>query len=262
MLPRWLGRAPIVRDLRRAANDRRFERNTTSNLFRGIFSSYAAAQASAPATRPIDYDNPESADLYLKRLNIDEHDYPSMFWIAASLGQGMRRIVDIGGSVGIKYFAFGKFIDYPSDILWRVIDVPAVAARGKAFAAANGAAQSLQFSDTLADAEEMDLFFFSGALQYLPESLPEILDRLSRRPARILIDTTPIHRTHSFFTLNSIDTAYCPYRVQGHDTFVAAVSQRGYRLRDGWLNIGKRMQIAFEPEYSLTHYTGFCFDAL
>jgi putative methyltransferase (TIGR04325 family) len=96
----------------------------------------------------------------------------------------------------------------------------------------------------------------------LPESLPEILDRLSRRPARILIDTTPIHWTHSFFTLNSIDTAYCPYRVQGHDTFVAAVSQRGYRLRDGWLNIGKRMQIAFEPEYSLTHYTGFCFDAL
>ena len=35
-----------------------------------------------------------------------------------------------------------------------------------------------------------------------------------------------------------------------------------YRLRDEWLNIGKRMQIAFEPEYSLTHYTGFCFDAL
>ena len=40
-----------------------------------------------------------------------------------------------------------------------------------------------------------------------------------------------------------------------------SASQR-YRLRDEWLNIGRRMQIAFEPEYSLTNYTGFCFDAL
>ena len=64
-------------------------------------------------------------------------------------------------------------------------------------------------------------------LQYLRESLPEMLDRLSRRPARIVIDSTPIHRTHSLFTLNSIGTAYCPYRVEGHDAFVAAVSQRG-----------------------------------
>jgi putative methyltransferase (TIGR04325 family) len=262
MLPRWLGRAPIVRDLRRAASDRRFESNTKSNLFRGIFSSYAAAQASAPATRPVGYDNPESADLYLKRLNIDEYDYPSMFWIARSLEQGMRRIADIGGSVGIKYFAFGKFIDYPPDILWRVIDVPAVVARGAEFAAANGGGRWLQFSDKLTDAEGMDLFFVSGALQYLPESLAEMLDRISRRPARIVINTTPIHRSHSFFTLNSIGTAFCPYRVERHDDFVEALVQRGYRLRDEWLNIGKRMQIAFEPDYSLTNYTGFCFDAL
>ena len=196
MLPRWLGRAPISRSTP-VADDLHFERNTTSDLFRGIFSSYAAAQASAPATKPIGYDNPESADFYLKRLNIDQYDYPSMFWIAASLGQGMRRIVDIGGSVGIKYFACGKFIDYPPDIVWKVIDVPAVAARGKAFAAANGAAQSLQFSDTLADAEGMDLFFFSGALQYLPESLPEMLiashagPRASSSTPRLFIGPIP-----------------------------------------------------------------------
>jgi putative methyltransferase (TIGR04325 family) len=261
MLPRWVGRAPIVRDLRRAASDRRFEHNTRSNLFRGVFTSFAEAQASAPATRPIGYDNPQSANLYLERLHIDEYDYPSMFWIAASLGQGMRQIADIGGSVGIKYFAFRGFIDYPADIVWRVIDVPAVIARGAEFAAANGASPALQFSDRLADADGMDLFFVSGALQYLPESLPEMLDRIPNKPGRIVINTTPIHAVHSFFTLNSIGTAFCPYRVQAHDEFVAAMNRRGYRVRDEWLNVGKRMQIAFEPEYSLSHYTGFCFDA-
>ena len=192
MLPRWLGRAPIVRDLRRAAYDRRFANNTTSTLFRGNLSWSAAAQASAPATRPIGYDNPESADLYLKRPNIDEYRLPV---------DVLDRAITRAGDAAYRrhrrlrrhqVFHVQQVHRLPADIVWRVIDVPAVAARGKAFAAANDAAESLQCSDTLADVEEMNLFFFSGALQYLPESLPEMLDRISRRPARIVINTTPI----------------------------------------------------------------------
>ena len=35
---------------------------------------------------------------------------------------------------------------------------------------------------------------------------------------------------------------------------------QGYVLRDQWRNLGKRMPIIGKPEYSVEHYSGFCFD--
>jgi putative methyltransferase (TIGR04325 family) len=252
---------PIVRVLSRASHDRRFEANTNRNLFRGVFSSYAAAEASAPRTRPVGYDNPASAEMYLHRLAVEDYDYPSMFWIADAVSRGMRRIADLGGSVGIKYFAFSQHITFPTDMVWRVIDVPAVAQRGREFAASRRAARSLEFSDAPTDASGMDVLFASGALQYMPVTLAELLDTLAVKPARIVVNMTPMHESRSFFTLNSIGTAYCAYRVQRRDEFVTAVLSRGYRLRHEWINAGRRLRIPLEPEHSEAQYTGFCFDA-
>ena len=254
-------RVPLVRILSRASYDRRFEANTNRQLFRGVFASYAEAAASAPQTRPVGYDNPASAAMYLQRLHVDEYDYPSMFWIHSSLSQGMRRIADVGGSVGIKYFAYRRCIDFPSTLLWRVIDLPAVVTRGREFAAERDDARRLEFSDTLSDASGMDLLFLSGSLQYMPMTLAELLDQLPHKPARIIVNITPIHESRSFFTLNSIGTAYCPYQVRRREEFVEGVISRGYRMRDQWINPGKRMRIPSEPDHSLDHYIGFCFDA-
>lgn len=258
----WVGDLSAVRHARRAAFRKRFATQTQAHLFDGVFDSFDAALASAPARRPVGYDNPASAALYEDRLEIDEHDYAALFWVSRSLSEGMTRIADIGGSVGIKYFAFGKLVDFPADMLWRVIDVPAVAERGRAFALRQAAGSRLQFSSRLGDADDMDLIFASGSLQYLPQSLAEILEGLSRKPRRIIVNTTPIHAQRSFFTLNSIGTAYCPYRVQSFDAFVGGVTASGYRLRDHWRNVGKQMQLPFEPGYSVGHYSGFCFDLL
>jgi len=65
--------------------------------------------------------------------------------------------------------------------------------------------------------------------------------------------------TRGFFTLNNIGTAYLPYRVASRAEFVASVKGRGYRLVDEWQNIGKRLELPFEPGLSLAHYSGFCF---
>src|SRR5438477_12426004 len=76
------------------ATVRRFEQNAQDNLFLGVFDSFEAAAASAPPTRPLGYDNPDSASLYLRRLRIDEHDYPALFWLSLSLSEGMRSVAD------------------------------------------------------------------------------------------------------------------------------------------------------------------------
>jgi putative methyltransferase (TIGR04325 family) len=252
--------SPLLRPLRRAALDRQFANNTESNLFHGIFDSFEAAAASAPATRPLGYDNADSAAMYQRRLGLDQYDYPALFWIERAVNEGMTRIADLGGSVGIKYYAFGKFIRFPERLVWRVIDVPAVVEHGRAFAVSHSAGESLEFSDSLADIDGMDVLFASGALQYIPEVLPEILARLAHKPRRIVVNTTPIHPHRSFVTLNSIGTAYCPYRVQSYGDFAGGVRACGYQLRDQWSNTGKRLRLPLDKECSLDDYSGFCFD--
>jgi putative methyltransferase (TIGR04325 family) len=241
-------------------NDNTFETNSSQHLFRGVFDTFEAARASAPETRPVGYDNPESAELYLRRLHVDDHDYPAMVWLAKSFGDGMTRVADCGGAIGIKYFAFGKFLDFPAELDWLVVDVPAVVERGRGFAAARRAPTALRFTADLAEADGVDVFFASGSLQYLDRSLPEILSGFRRLPRRIIINTTPIHPVESFFTLNSIGTAFCPYRISAHGAFIDAVEALGYRMRDEWRNLGKRMEIPDDPSRSLDHYSGFCFD--
>lgn len=255
-----LKEAPGLWHLRRAAAERTFAHNQRANLFRGVFDTAEAALASAPPTRPLTYDNQGSAELYLKRLQVDDYDYPAMFWLQRSFGDGLRTLVDVGGSIGIKYYAFAEHMPYPSNLCWRVIDMPAVAARGREYAVERGSPPGLEFSSDLAAIDGVDVVFASGALQYLPDTLAEMLARCSRKPSRLVINTTPIHDSRSYFTLNSVGTAFCAYRVQARAAFVEGLVAQGYVLRHQWRNIGKPLRLPFEPGCSLSDYAGFCFD--
>lgn len=255
-----LGELPLWRASRQRAFDRLFESAAGVHLFRGVFPSFEAAAESAPTPKPLGYDNDESSSLYLQRLKPDAYDHPAMFWLATSMHQGMRSVVDIGGSVGIKYYAFRDLIDYPQDLRWRVVEVPAAVRLGREFSADKNT-HHLTFTEDLASSDGSEVLFASGSLQYLPQSLPDLLATLAVKPRRIVVNTTPIHATQSFFTLNSIGSAYCPYRVQSLESFVEGVRQCGYRLRDQWQNIGKALDLPFNSEFSVPHYSGFCFDA-
>lgn len=254
-----LGSLPGIQDLRRAAFARHFRRGM-GHAFCGRFDTFAEAAANVPTGLPPSYDNPAAAGMYVDAIQVDHHDYPSLFWLQHALLAGHRRIVDLGGSTGIKFYAFRPLLDLPAEALWRVIDVPAVAPLGRELAVRRGAGPALEFSSELADADGCDVLFASGSLQYLPQSLGEMLAGWQRPPARIVVNTTPIHPSRSFFTLNSIGTACCPYRVTAHDEFVEQVVRRGYRLRAEWRNLGKRLDLPYEPGLSLQHYSGFCFD--
>jgi putative methyltransferase (TIGR04325 family) len=247
---------PGIRSVMRRFHERRFVANRDRNLFRGVFPDRQSAEASAPSARPVGYDNAESAALYLGLTEPDPYDYPAMFWLSRRIGEGVRSVFDVGGHFGMKYYAFENRIPLPPGLRWTVCDVPAVVQRGRAIAAKRDASRRLAFTESYRDVDGFDLLFASGVLQYLPMTLAEWLATIPRRPRHLVVNTTPLHPALGFFTLNSIGTAFCPYRVQKESEFFDALAELGYRRVDRWLNPGKSMRIPTLPEHSLRDYVG------
>jgi putative methyltransferase (TIGR04325 family) len=258
---RAVGRRVRANPVVRAALAWRYERGFArphGGAFRGVFASAAEAARSAPATRPVGYDHRAAADMYRERLDrVYPSDYPAMFWLGRLLQPGTR-VFDFGGHVGIHYFAYERYLDYPADLRWTVCDVPAVVAAGTAVARERGR-PNLTFTTRFADAEGADVLIASGSLQYVDTSLAELLAPLRRRPRHLIIHRTPLYGGPAFVTLQNIQTSYQPYFVFNRAAFIAAVCGCGYDLVDEWSNLEHFCHIPFHEERSVPAYTGLYF---
>ncbi|VWX59378.1 conserved hypothetical protein [Burkholderiales bacterium 8X] len=245
--------------MRQSAYRRKFMDNVEENLFMGSFESFAAAEAGAPPSKAIGYDNEEAAKtLYSHQVYF--YDYPALFWLGRSLDAGMRTVFDLGGHVGIKYYAFRRMLDYPAALRWTVCDVPGVAKTGQALAVERGATAQLDFCTDFRAASGYDVLYASGSLQYLPTRIAEIIAALPVKPRRIILNTTAVHPERTLFTLNSIGFAVCPYRIQHQDELLAELTASGYKRRDVWRNEGKPIEVPFVDGGDKPYYAGCCFD--
>jgi putative methyltransferase (TIGR04325 family) len=251
---------PLVRDIIDRQARRAFMANRDQNLFFGVHDNWEQALAAARSFGTEGYDNSASATLYNWRTRMDPHDYPSLYWLHRSMHEGMRSVFDVGGAIGIKFMAFREALSKWADLAWLVQDVPAMVTLGREQAQQRGDAAQLRFTDRFDDGEGSDVLFASGVLQYLPETLGELLKHYARLPRRIVINTCAIHAQREFFTVNSLGTAFCAYRIQTQASLVRGLTALGYRLRESWTNPDKPMMIPGRPELSLRHYSGFCLD--
>lgn len=262
-LHRLLERLPEFGPLRRVLEQRyeqEFTQNRSANLFRGIFSLFEAAQVSAPARRCIGYDNSSAASLYLDRTTrAFPSDYPVMFWLNKLMDLDRCHILDLGGHIGVSYYAYRNYLDYPEGLRWTVHDVPAVMAQGRKIAKESDKDGKLDFCDRVEDCSSPDILLSIGTLQYLPDTLPERLRTLERLPRHLLLSLLPIHMSESYFTLQSIGPAYCPYRIFARHDFVKSIEALGYSLIDWWESPEKNCVIPFHPKRSLDRYFGFLF---
>ena len=253
--------APGLRQWRANKYDRRFERAENVNLFRGVYPSAAQAETAIPATKPKGYDHAGPAAMYEERTRqIYPSDYPVLFWLQKLLSESCHRVFDIGGHIGVGYYGYQKYLHYPDSLQWRVSDVPAVAERGRQLAAEWDKAGKLSFTSDLYEAANFDIVFASGSIQYLPMTTAELLRDLPRKPQHVLLNLLPLHPTETYFTVQNIGVAFCPYRIEALPQFIAAMRAAGYQLKDRWENLEKRCEIPFSPAgYSLDRYYGFYF---
>ncbi|GAA0717930.1 methyltransferase, TIGR04325 family [Dokdonella soli] len=258
----WAATVPGIRHVLEALYERRFTHGapTTGNWYRGVFSSFAEVQASAPTTRPLGYDNQHAAALYRERARrVYISDYPVMLWLARLFESGNTSVFDIGGHIGIAYYAYQRYVRYPDAIRWRVLDVPAVIAAGAAWAHEHDVCRRLEFTERPADADGCDILFASGSLQYLDYTLADLLGSLAQPPRHLLVNLMPIHMNESFFTLQNMGAAYCPYRIMAEREFIDGLKALGYTQQDRWENPDRRCEIAYRPAHSLDRYFGFYF---
>lgn len=253
-LVRAVGRLPLRSSLLTAWSERHFQRS--AHAFRGVYSTYDEAMAAAPKDRQLGYDNAEAAAYYRERLHqVYPADYPVLFWLREIFESGARTVFDLGGHVGIGFFAYQKFLQYPEGLQWRVCDVPAVCEAGRGLAAESNA-EALSFTTDRSEATDFDVLFTSGALQYLEEGFIDVLAALSRPPRHLLLNLVPLGPNPPFYTLQTIGVAYCPYRIESSDTLTRGLADLGYEAVDLWENPEKSCFIPFHPENSLDAYQG------
>jgi putative methyltransferase (TIGR04325 family) len=243
-----------------ARYDQVFASEPKANLFRGVYDTFEEAQRDAPPSKPVGYDNPGPAGMYrniLERMELT--DYPVLFWIARAL-PGSQRLFDFGGHVGLRYYGFRSRLPFPDGFVWEIMDVPAVVRAGRELAAAKDATH-LRFTERREDMVGADILYASGSLQYVDESLPQILTRHGARPRHIIIAQTAMHDGPAFYTLQSIGTAFCPYRIEDRRALIAGLDALGYERVDEWKSPEKICAIPFHPDRSVRGYDGLYFRA-
>ena len=251
---------PGVDLLARPVYRRMFERPSYGNRYYGVYGTYEDARAAAPETLPGTYDIEAAARMYRRQLeSIHLHDYPAIHWLSRLFADGCQRVFDLGGHIGLAYYAYQRYIDYPEQLRWTVHDVATVTAAGREWAQRNDEARRLAFTDSADDASGADILFTSGALQYLDYSLPQLLARLPDPPAHVLVNVVPMHAEREYFTLQNINVAICPYRVASRPGFIAEMEALGYTLVDRWDVVDRTLQVPFAPEFDVEAYYGFYF---
>jgi putative methyltransferase (TIGR04325 family) len=249
---------PVVGGLLKARYERLFATPHGASCLSGSYLSFAAAASVAPASMTQGYDLAAAGELYENRMYaVLLKDYPALYWMRRWLPNA-RRIFDIGGHVGLMYYAYAKYLAYPADMTWTVCDVPAVVARGQALARERGQTQ-LTFTTALGDVVGSDLVLATGSLQYIETPLAAQLGALRDRPPYVIINETPTHRAPELITLQNIGVSICPYRIANHDDIPRQMMAIGYELVDSWDDPVRRTEIPFVTSPAAIAYSGFAF---
>jgi putative methyltransferase (TIGR04325 family) len=250
-----------VRGRLQARYEKHFATAQKAHLFRGVYRSFDEAARAAPASKPIGYDNPGPAALYRNLLDtVDMSDYPVLFWLERAIGPGAKRLFDLGGHVGVRYYGFRSRLAWPEGFTWQVMDVPAVVQAGRELAIEKRA-NDLLFTERREDMAGADILFATGSLQYLEKPLHELLAPIPDRPAHVIINQLPMQDGPAYYTLQSIGSAFCPYRIEDRDGLVAGMAALGYDKLDAWQTPEKHCPIPFYPERSVNGYEGMYFRA-
>lgn len=229
----------------------------------GVYDSFEAARRSLPANPGFGHEALADEYVNLRSRKVFAYDYPVMWWLARAFGQGAASVLDIGGSVGVHYYAYRSYIDMPAALTWRIVEVPTIAAIGRGLAVERGAA-ALRFAEDLDEAlrgDPAEVWIAAGSLQYMEDGRPAaLLGRCAGMPAHLLLNKVPLYGGDDYVCTQNIgDGCFVPVQVSNRERFVQGIEARGYVLRDQWEVHERSLYLPGHPERSFPTFSGLYF---
>ncbi len=229
-----------------------------ADRFRGVFPDYKSAVAALPPNQPKGFDSEVAPDYWLNNFShFRNEDYPVLLWLEKIL-RPADTLFDLGGGFGQTFYAYQKYLKFPSGLRWCVCDVAAFTRYGERTAQERGCSESLAFTNEWNDADGSTIYLTNGTLQYLEPNLPEILSHLKKKPLHVLVNRVPAHYGEAFYTIQSGHVAYCPYKVMNAGKLVRSMGDLGYKLIDEWY-YPRSLRVPMHPRHSIPSYLGFYF---
>lgn len=227
---------------------------------KGVYETFEAAKAACQPEIQSDYDicnEGRSFDADINReYRIRYEDYPALFWLQKIIRPGIQ-IADLGGSIGGTFYEYEDALNLPDDIEWLVAELPAAVEHGRRVADARGETR-LAFTDDLGREHSPDVLVTLGALQYMPQCLPQILSGLSTLPSQVIVHRVPITEGPAYWTIQNLDIAQVPYHIHNRDELVASMASLGYQSIDSCYSL-RSIRIPFHRSRDVHHYAGFLF---
>lgn len=225
--------------------------------FRGIYRDFKQAATSAPSGPLLGYDHKEVALFHEEEVGrLRPNDYPVLFWLAPLVAQA-RQVFDLGGNIGLAFYAYRHYLTLAKDLTWTVCEVPATAEVGRDYAARKGETQ-LHFTADPAEADGADIYFTAGALQYIEEPFANMIQRLSHPPKHLVIQRVPLWKGERFITLQNNNAWTVPYKIENENDFIKSLTDLGYTLVDHW-RLGRTLQVLNSPGHFVENYQGLYF---
>jgi putative methyltransferase (TIGR04325 family) len=225
--------------------------------FRGIYPSFSAAVLASPTGKLVGYDHKEVVTIDEEATtHLNPADYPVLFWMASLLPE-TKTVFDLGGNIGVAYYVYRRYLNFPEDLRWLVCEVPQTVAAAREYAQSRGE-DRLRFTTEREAAESSDIYFTSGALQYIEDPFADIIGRLQNKPRHILINRVPLCAGPPFITLQNNGTWVVPYQIANEAEFIASIVALGYDLVDHW-RIHRSLQVLTSPEHFVENYQGMYF---
>ena len=229
--------------------------------FRCKFDSLPEARRAAAAFCASGHEHPANINRHVAALeSIRESDYPVLYyWL--QIRPEPRRVLDVGGNVGNLFYAYDRYLRFPDDLDWNIVELPSVRAAGESLAAERKE-RRIRYVESIGHAEEVDFFLSSGSLQYFDESLPDLLRQLKRLPSHVVINRVPVCKGEEICTVQDGWTYLVACKIQNCEALVGSMKKIGYEVVETWEANEMRQLVPLYPESSAFRYAGFYFRKL
>jgi putative methyltransferase (TIGR04325 family) len=228
---------------------------------RVAFDTFEDAWRAAASDRHAGHDTDSIPMHWGMRHQMRASDPAVLNWLHEVAGHGSLRLLDFGGNVGNLYYCYRPHLPQALRLEWQVIDLPAVVEAGRRLAETEESNGELHFATSLSGLpRNFDVVLASGSLHYWESSITSWLRALPGIPAHIIVNRSPIHKSHpTFITVQQRETFAVPCIVRNRSEMLSDFWKQGYKLIDEWEAPELSLTFTFFPALSVPRYSGFCF---